>query len=107
MKFVSPAFALLAFPLVVAAQSGASYDCSLGEVTRRVVVERAGSAPVPCDVAYYKDSEAPGEREVLWSAENDPQYCGARATEFVARLGELGWACSMAGTAAGNENDGN
>jgi hypothetical protein len=97
MKLNAFAFALLAMPLIAIAQSNDTYECQMGNLSRRVVVERAGSAPVPCEVVYLKDSEAPGEREVLWSAQNDGGYCSARATEFVARLEGLGWQCSMAG----------
>jgi len=107
MKLNAFALGLLAMPLISVAQSDDAYECQLGNSSRRVVIEREGSAPVPCVVAYFKDTEAPGEREVLWSAENDPGYCTERATEFVARLEGLGWQCSMAGAqreAATNEN---
>lgn len=97
MKLCALTFGLLTIPLLAAAQSNNGYQCTMGELARRVVVERSGSAPVPCEVAYFKDSEAPGERQVLWSADNDAGYCDARATEFVARLESLGWQCSMAG----------
>jgi hypothetical protein len=56
----------------------------------------ADGAPVPCSVNYHKDTEAPGSSEELWSATNEPGYCEARAEEFAARLGTLGWACVVA-----------
>jgi hypothetical protein len=87
--------AALSIPITAFAQSGESYECTMGSLVRRVAIEREGSAPVPCEVAYYKDSEAPGQREVLWSAQNDTAYCGARISEFVSRLGDLGWQCSV------------
>ena len=96
MKLLPPFFALLALPLVAVAQSDGSYQCTMGDLVRRVVVERQGSAPVPCEVAYYKDTEASGQRQVLWSAEHDPEYCSARASEFRSKLEGMGWQCSAA-----------
>ena len=107
MKSLIAGFALLMVPLIAVAQSNDSYECTMGGLTRRVAVEREGSAPVPCEVAYYKDTEAPGQREVLWNAENDTAYCGARITEFVSRLEGLGWDCNAASAetpAARNED---
>ena len=52
---------------------------------------------VPCEVHYYKDTEQPGEREVLWRALNEEGYCEARTQAFVAQLQEWGWSCEMAG----------
>jgi hypothetical protein len=83
-------------PLVAAAQSTMRYQCTMGDLTRRVEVVQSTSAPVPCAVEYFKDSEAAGERQVLWSASNEAGYCEARAAEFVGRLGELGWTCGDA-----------
>lgn len=94
MKPLATVFALFSIPLIAIAQSSQSYECTMGALVRRVVVERDGTAPVPCAVAYYKDTEAPGERQVLWSAENDAAYCDARASEFVSRLESLGWQCT-------------
>lgn len=93
MKSLTTILALLALPLIAVAQSNESYECTMANLVRRVAVEREGSAPVPCEVAYYKDTESSGARQVLWSAEHDATYCGARASEFVARLEGLGWQC--------------
>lgn len=93
MKSNTTILMLLALPLIAAAQSDQSYECTMANLVRRVAVEREGAAPVPCEVAYYKDTESSGARQVLWSAEHDPTYCGARASEFVARLEGLGWQC--------------
>ena len=102
MKSTTTAFALLIVPLLAVAQSTDNYECTMGELTRRVVVEREGTAPLPCEVVYYKDTETPGEREVLWNAANDASYCGARASEFRSRLESLGWQC--AATNAGTQD---
>ena len=96
MKLQFFAFALATIPVIAVAQPDDRYECTMGELTRRVVIERQGGAPVPCEVVYYKDSEAPGERQVLWNAAVDASYCGARATEFAARLEGLGWSCVAA-----------
>ena len=96
MKSLTPFFALICVPLIAVAQSNQAYECTMGGLVRRVVVEREGSAPVPCEVAYYKDTEAPGERQALWNADNEVGYCGARASEFVSRLEGLGWQCAAA-----------
>ncbi|MGD8340510.1 MAG: hypothetical protein PVH89_06980 [Gammaproteobacteria bacterium] len=99
MKLQSFALALAMVPVIAAAQSDERYQCTMGELTRRVAIERQGDAPVPCEVAYYKDSEAPGERQVLWNAAVDTSYCGSRAAEFVSRLEGLGWSCVAAAPA--------
>jgi hypothetical protein len=96
MKLHTFFFALLTVPLIAAAQSNDSYECTMGDLVRRVSVDREGSAPVPCEVAYYKATEAPGERQVLWSAANDAGYCDARAAELVSRLEGWGWQCAEA-----------
>ena len=48
---------------------------------------------LPCEVHYYKDTEAPGESQVLWSAQAQEGYCEAKTEEFVARLQGWGWSC--------------
>lgn len=75
-------------------QSDSSYICTYGELTRRVVVMSEPGVSVPCEVQYFKDSEAPGESRVLWSASNQEGYCEARAAEFAAKLENWGWRCS-------------
>jgi hypothetical protein len=89
-----------AYPLAALAQSAASYECSLSDMTRRVVVERAGPESVPCEVAYYRVDEAPGQRQVLWSAVNEAGYCEAQAASFVERLEGFGWQCRQSSDAA-------
>jgi hypothetical protein len=80
-------------PMVAFAQSSDTYQCTLSGLTRRVEIAREGSASVPCEVLYFKDSEAPGERQVLWSAANETGYCESQAQGFVAKLEGLGWQC--------------
>ncbi|MGI9264444.1 MAG: hypothetical protein ACR2QU_05925 [Gammaproteobacteria bacterium] len=78
---------------VVLAQGQTSYQCTMGEMTRRVEIMHETGVTVPCEVHYYKDTEAPGERQVLWRAMNEEGYCEAKTTEFVARLSDMGWNC--------------
>jgi hypothetical protein len=82
-----------ALPTVAFAQSSDTYQCTMSDLTRRVEIAREGDSPVPCEVLYFKDSEAPGERQVLWSAANESGYCEAQAQGFVERLEGLGWEC--------------
>jgi hypothetical protein len=49
-------------------------------------------------VHYYKDTEMPGERQVLWRAQSEEGYCEARAAEFVERLRGMGWTCWAQGS---------
>lgn len=88
-----------AIPGLALAQGAGSYQCSLGDLTRRVEILTEPGRTVPCEVHYYKDTEAPGAAQVLWSAQNEAGYCERKAEEFVARLEGMGWDCG-AGTMA-------
>ena len=81
------------FPALLLAQGQMSYQCTMGELTRRVEIMHETGVPVPCEVHYYKDTEAPGERQVLWRAMNEAGYCEAKTAEFIARLSGMGWNC--------------
>ena len=80
-------------PATVFAQGQTSYQCTMGELTRRVEIMHETGVTVPCEVHYYKDMEAAGERQVLWRAMNEEGYCEAKTTEFVAKLSGMGWDC--------------
>ena len=106
MKTYFPAIALLLATPLAAAQDATGYQCSLDEVTRRVVIFYETGSTVPCEVQYFKDTEMPGEREVLWRAQNEEGYCEARAAEFVEMLRGMNWTCWAAGeTDAVGEGD--
>ena len=47
---------------------------------------------------YYKDSEAPGERQVLWTADNESGYCESKTEEFIDKLEGWGWSCETGST---------
>jgi len=92
-----PLIAVLAMlPAMAVAQDDGNYECSMNGLVRRIVVFHEPGATVPCEVHYYKDTEAPGDRQVLWSAQSEAGYCEARAAEFAAKLGGMGWSCRSA-----------
>ena len=82
-------------PVLSIAQDQHSYQCTSGELTRRVEIFSEPGVAVPCEVHYYKDTEAPGERQVLWQAQNDAPYCASKAQEFIVKLTEMGWDCGQ------------
>lgn len=87
-------------------QADSNFRCTLGGNVRRVEIAYEGGASVPCEVRYFKDTEAPGEPQVLWNARNESGYCEARTREFVSRLESLGWECTAAagGASAGSDD---
>ena len=82
------------------AQDQHSYQCTFGELTRRVEIFSEPGVAVPCEVHYYKDTEAPGERQVLWQAQNDAAYCASKTQEFIAKLTDMGWDCGQSAEVA-------
>ena len=82
-------------PGLTFAQDTQKYQCTHGELQRRVEILYETGLTVPCEVHYYKDTEAPGELQVLWRAINQSGYCESKMREFIAKLGELGWSCSQ------------
>ena len=97
------AFLATIVPGLVIAQGATAYQCSFGELQRRVEILTEPGVSVPCEVHYYKDTEAPGERQVLWSASSETGYCERKTEEFIAKLKGWGWNCSAGGEAAAGE----
>jgi len=91
------AFVAAAIPGLAAGQAATSYQCSYGELQRRVEILTEPGVSVPCEVHYYKDTEAPGERQVLWSATGEEGYCERKTEEFIVKLQGWGWSCSAGG----------
>jgi hypothetical protein len=95
---LAPSVALA--PIVVVGLIGAvaasDYRCVReDQAVRRVEV--AVDDPVqnvPCEVIYWKDTEQPGVRSVLWRAQTDAAYCTRKADELVAKLQRGGWSCA-------------
>ncbi len=90
-------------PVAAFAQDSGKYQCTYGDMQRRVEIAHEPGMEVPCSVHYYKDTEAPGEQQVLWSAENDATYCRTKAAEFVAKLEGWGWDCGIGADADSGE----
>jgi len=86
---------LTVVPCLALAQGQTSYQCSFGELQRRVEILTEPGVSVPCEVHYYKDTEAPGETQVLWSAGSQEGYCEAKTVEFVGQLEGWGWDCGQ------------
>lgn len=85
----------LAVPCLALGQGDGSYQCSFGELQRRVEILTEPGVAVPCEVHYYKDTEAPGEKQVLWSAASQEGYCESKTEEFIAKLEGWGWDCGQ------------
>jgi hypothetical protein len=83
---------------LVGAAAASDYRCVRGDQTvRRVVVAADDAAQkVPCEVVYWKDTEQPGVRTVLWRAQTDEAFCVRKAEELVGTLREGGWTCAAA-----------
>lgn len=90
----------LAAPAVSLGQDAGKYQCTHGDLVRRVEIYTEPGVTVPCEVHYFKDTEAPGESEVLWSAQSQEGYCEQKATDFVAQLEGWGWVCGAGDAAA-------
>jgi hypothetical protein len=82
---------LVAIPCLALGQGQTSYQCSFGDLQRRVEILTEPGVSVPCEVHYYKDTEAPGEKQVLWSAGSQEGFCESKAEEFIAKLEGWGW----------------
>jgi len=79
------------------AQAPHNYQCSLGELQRRVEILYETGVTVPCEVHYFKDTEAPGETQVLWRALREAGYCERMAARFIGKLQDWGWNCGQGG----------
>ena len=82
------------------AAGATDYQCSNGNMERRIEIMSEPGVTVPCEVHYFKDTEAPGQHRVLWSAQAEAGYCEARADELAERLRSHGWQCAAKGKAA-------
>ena len=82
----------LTIPAVALAQA-AETQCTNGDMVRRIVIMTEPGVSVPCEVHYFKDTEAPGEGRVLWRASQQAGYCEEKAAGLVAMLEGSGWDC--------------
>ena len=83
---------LVTLPAIALAQAGET-QCTYGDLVRRIVIMTEPGVSVPCEVHYFKDTEAPGEDEVLWRATRQAGYCEEKAAGLVAGLEQSGWDC--------------
>ena len=84
----------LLLPVALLAQNPSDFECSFGDLNRRLVIVSEPGVSVPCEVHYYKEDEAPGEHQVLWRATNEAGYCERQADQFKLKLIEWGWTCT-------------
>ncbi len=94
---------LVAAILPFASLAQDNYQCSNGDLKRRVEIVYETGVAVPCEVHYYKDTEAPGERQVLWRAMSEEGYCEQKTREFVAQMAAWGWSCDHQGSGAASD----
>lgn len=94
------AILVIAIPGLALAQDAGKYQCTYGDLVRRVEIYTEPGVTVPCEVHYFKDTEAPGASEVLWRAQAEAGYCDAKAAELVAKLEGWGWSCNAPAAAA-------
>ena len=98
--FLAVLFAIF-LPSLSTAQAPHDYQCELDNLQRRVVIFYETGVTVPCEVHYFKDTETPGETQVLWRALNEAGYCEKMADNFIGKLRDLGWTCERgSGTTA-------
>ena len=90
---------LAVIPALTLAQT-AETRCTNGDTVRRVVIMSEPGVSVPCEVHYFRDTEAPGEDQVLWSANSQHGYCEEKAAGLVSKLEGWGWTCSAVETPA-------
>jgi hypothetical protein len=87
-------FLLALIPGFALGQTGTAYQCSFDGMQRRVEILTEPGVTAPCEVHYFKDTEMPGENQVLWTATTEADYCESKAGEFVAKLRAWGWDCA-------------
>jgi hypothetical protein len=72
----------------------AEFRCSDGTLERRIELSGPDAARgTACEVRYWRDASAPDSGQLLWSAQQDPEFCATKARELVTRLEAGGWAC--------------
>jgi len=92
--------AVACLPFAALAQEQDSYLCTNGDLQRRLEIVHDAGVTVPCEVHYHKDTEAPGEVQVLWQAKGEEGYCEAQAAAFIEQLTQWGWSCAPGGSEA-------
>jgi len=86
-------FTAILVPGLALAQGGSTTQCTSGDMVRRIVILAEPGVSVPCEVHYFKDTEAPDQDQVLWRANNTAGYCEEQAAGLVSTLEQSGWDC--------------
>jgi hypothetical protein len=84
---------LLTFSIPASTLAADNYRCTNGDLVRRVEILYEPGRAVPCEVQYYKDTEAPGSSQILWRAQNESGYCESKTAAFIEQLESQGWSC--------------
>jgi hypothetical protein len=98
--------ALLALALGAAGNwhpaAAAEFQCRNGDLVRRIELSGPDttSGAAACEVRYWRNAKAPETGRTLWRANQDTQFCAAKARQLVARLEAGGWTCSSSEQAA-------
>lgn len=69
-----------------------SWSCRHDNNVREIHIVQETDAEVPCSVVYKKLTEAV-EDQVLWTANNDANYCQEKAQALVDKQTGWGWTC--------------
>lgn len=79
------------------AARAAEFHCRNGDQERRIELSGPDAGQdTACEVRYWRDATAPGSGRVLWYAQQDVDFCVARARELITRLEAGGWSCGSA-----------
>jgi hypothetical protein len=73
----------------------AEFECRHGDLMRRVEVNTGDAVQdAACEVRYWRNASAAGDGEVLWRANQDLDFCDAKARDLLGRLERGGWTCT-------------
>ncbi|MFW7381448.1 MAG: hypothetical protein ACOH5I_21745 [Oligoflexus sp.] len=64
------------------------------QMVRKVWITYGNDQGHDCEVHYAKETEDPGNKQVLWKAQQNPEYCQEKAQFMVDKLKNWGWTCS-------------
>lgn len=70
--------------------------CKNDRLIRKIWITYSNDQGHDCEVHYDKKVEEPGNKQILWSAKQNPDFCQQKAAELVERHKGWGWNCSNA-----------
>lgn len=72
--------------------------CSNGQgsnqLVRKVWITYGNDEGNDCKVHYAKETEEPGQKQVLWKSQHNSDYCQEKAQHMIDKLKGWGWSCS-------------